>query len=249
MSTFSSSYASIYDALYAEKPYAAETEWILHKAFSVLAPRASRLVVYDFACGTGRHLYEFAQLGHEIHGSDISPFMIAMAKARIPNAAALSVTPMQQCLAPKSTDLALCLFDAIGYLPSLTDIRTTLSSLSLHKGALLVLEYWHSSAVLTGIDPLRVKEFRNSEISGLRISRSMATSSDTVRIEYDYFSTRDDSTYTRHKEVHDMRHFSQATLNGLMAESDFRIIGNYDGFSDALASQDTWHVVSLAEKI
>jgi SAM-dependent methyltransferase len=77
--------------------------------------------VLDCACGTGRHLLLFHDLGCEVYGSDVSPSMLAQAEKNL--AASGARIPLRQAdirHLPESFaerfDAVVCL-EAIGYMP------------------------------------------------------------------------------------------------------------------------------------
>ncbi len=101
--------------------------------------------VLDCACGTGRHLRLFHDLGCEVFGSDISPSMLAQAEKNL--AASAFKTPLRQadfrCL-PESFaerfDAVVCLA-AIGYMPDEAQFLKAFASMSevLRKDGFLAL--------------------------------------------------------------------------------------------------------------
>ncbi len=63
---------------------------------SVLLPILRRLapgVAVDAACGTGRYAAHLASLGHQVHGFDVSPGMLTIARAKVPRGS-FAVTAM-----------------------------------------------------------------------------------------------------------------------------------------------------------
>ena len=71
-------YAAYYDLLYADKDYAAESDWI-HGLIQDLRPGASSLL--ELGCGTGGHALHLARKGYSITGIDLSERMVALANA------------------------------------------------------------------------------------------------------------------------------------------------------------------------
>ena len=73
MSTFSL-YAQYYDLLYENKDYREEAAYI-NSILKKHIPDAKTIL--EFGCGTGRYSAEFATLGYEVTGIDMSSDMIA----------------------------------------------------------------------------------------------------------------------------------------------------------------------------
>lgn len=101
--------------------------------------------VLDCACGTGRHLLLFHDLGCEVFGSDVSPSMLEQAENNL--AAAGVEIPLRQAdfrRLPESSaahfDAIVCLA-AIGYMPDEAQVLKAFESMAgvLRKDGLLVL--------------------------------------------------------------------------------------------------------------
>jgi len=102
--------------------------------------------VLDCACGTGRHLYMFSEMGLNVSGSDYSEAMLEVAKSNLEKQG-LKI-PLCQCdfrfLEQKHTatfDAVVCLTTALPHLHTDTDLVTALKSMKnrLNKGGLLVV--------------------------------------------------------------------------------------------------------------
>jgi glycine/sarcosine N-methyltransferase len=101
--------------------------------------------VLDCACGTGRHLMLFHQLGCVVHGSDVSPSMLEQAKANLAGAGV--EIPLRQadfrCLPEiyeERFDAVICLA-AIGYMPDEAQFLKAFESIAgvLREDGILVL--------------------------------------------------------------------------------------------------------------
>jgi SAM-dependent methyltransferase len=94
-------------------------------------------VALDAACGTGRHGAYLASLGHRVIGVDATPEMLAVARAKIPEAELHEGDLGDLPLAADSVDLAVCAI-AVGHLPELAPALTELARV-LRPGGHLVL--------------------------------------------------------------------------------------------------------------
>jgi glycine/sarcosine N-methyltransferase len=101
--------------------------------------------VLDCACGTGRHLSLFRDLGCEVHGSDVSPSMLKQARQNL-TATGVEI-PLRQAdyrrlpdNYKKRFDTVICL-GAIGYMPDEIQLLKAFKSMGsvLHKDGILVL--------------------------------------------------------------------------------------------------------------
>jgi SAM-dependent methyltransferase len=69
-------YSRYYDLLYRDKDYAGEAGYI-HGLIE--SRRPGSVSILDLGCGTGRHAFCLARLGHELTGVDRSQEMLAVA--------------------------------------------------------------------------------------------------------------------------------------------------------------------------
>lgn len=86
----------------------------------------SRARILDLACGTGTLAVDLANCGHFVHGIDISPEMIKIAKLKsiwLSNVS-FHVQDMTQFSVEGKFDLVTCTFDSINYLLDIGDVRT-----------------------------------------------------------------------------------------------------------------------------
>jgi SAM-dependent methyltransferase len=74
-------FAGVYDVIYADPAFLAAQLAFLERAFAgVSGP------LLDAGCGTGRHLMPLCKRSHRVVGVDISPAMLAVARARLTEA-------------------------------------------------------------------------------------------------------------------------------------------------------------------
>jgi SAM-dependent methyltransferase len=134
--------ARIYDLLYTGtgiKDYPAESD-ALHTIIKEASPSARTLL--DVACGTGAHL-EILRRWYDAEGVDLSPEMLEVARARLPDIP-LSVADMRILDLGRKFDAVTCLFSAIGYVTDLAGMRSTIQRLASHvaPGGVLIVDGW-----------------------------------------------------------------------------------------------------------
>ena len=80
MNVIFSKYADYYDALYRDKNYNKETQYIekLINKFS-----GKKLNILELGCGSGSHAFKLQKKGHKIVAIDRSKKMINLAKKKI----------------------------------------------------------------------------------------------------------------------------------------------------------------------
>jgi SAM-dependent methyltransferase len=125
--------AELYDLLYASgidgKDYSAEAGEI---AALVRRARPHSRTLLDIACGTGEHARYLSEVhGFEVDGIDISPDMIARARAKCPRGR-FDIADMASFQLGRCYDGLLCMFSAIGHVVTLPRLRDTLACMRAH---------------------------------------------------------------------------------------------------------------------
>lgn len=73
-------YATAFDGSTAEMAWTERTDSEVDRALNILRPEGGERIL-DLACGSGRHSLELARRGFAVVGADISPDLIAIARA------------------------------------------------------------------------------------------------------------------------------------------------------------------------
>jgi SAM-dependent methyltransferase len=105
-----------------------------------LGLRGNRLL--DVACGTGKSFIPMLERGWKVTASDISPAMVELARAKVGDAANLSVADMRELPTFGEFDLVWCLDDAVNYLLSGEELERALRGMrrNLAPGGLLTFD-------------------------------------------------------------------------------------------------------------
>ncbi len=132
--------ATVYDAIYSEKDYAAEAA-TLECLIRERAPGARTLL--DVACGTGKHLLELRERFHLVEGIDVEPEFVRIARDRVAGVA-IHEGDMTTFQLGRRFDVVICLFSAIGYVRTLDGLRAAATAMARHlePEGLLVIEPW-----------------------------------------------------------------------------------------------------------
>src|SRR4029077_11778373 len=78
---FGASYSLAYDALYRDKDYVSECDFV-EAAIRRHGSGGDHRKVLDLGCGTGGHSIELARRGYTVRGVDLSPHMLSVARAK-----------------------------------------------------------------------------------------------------------------------------------------------------------------------
>lgn len=134
--------AAAYDLIQAArgKDYAGEAAQVAAQVRE-RCPHAASLL--DVACGTGRHLVAFRDLGFDVAGVELSAAMLAAARRRLPGVE-LQRADMRTFRLGRAFDAVVCLFSSIGYMTTVEDLRRAVATMAAHvaPGGVLVVEPW-----------------------------------------------------------------------------------------------------------
>jgi perosamine synthetase len=220
---FGGVFAGAYDALYAEKDYAAEVA-LLESAFTRFSEQPVRRVL-DLGCGTGRHVAELAARGHQAVGVDRSPAMLAVARRRVPGSRFVEADMAALDLGEKF-DAVVVLFAALSYSTTPAAIRAAVGGARRHlvAGGLLVADVWFGAAPSSG-RPVTTR--RTGHAGGVDWERTGFLSRDPLaqRVDAAYRLTRRsaDGEAVAH-EVHRMHYFSPFELEFVLELCGFQLL-------------------------
>ncbi|HEX8645509.1 MAG TPA: class I SAM-dependent methyltransferase [Thermoleophilaceae bacterium] len=98
--------------------------------------------VLDVGCGTGSSFLPLTTRGYHVTGCDISPEMVALARARAGRSAEVLVADMRRLPWMARFDLITCLDDAMNYLLERADLEAALASMwaALRPGGILIFD-------------------------------------------------------------------------------------------------------------
>ena len=166
--------ASIYDAIYSFKDYAAEAESV-HELVQARKPGAETLL--DVACGTGAHLAELRR-SYRCVGLDLDPALLEVARGRLQGVELLE-GDMRDFDLGRRFDAVVCMFSSIGYVQGADELRRAVAAMARHlePGGVLVVEPWlspdrielpHVGAVFVDEPELKIARIDTVEVEGNR---------------------------------------------------------------------------------
>ncbi len=250
MSVFDQQYARYYDLLYADKDYAAETDYIAG-LIRQHCPNAKSIL--DLGCGTGKHAELLAQRGFRVHGVDQSEAMIARARARVQSGdVSFSVGDVTAFQSADLYDVVVSLFHVVSYQTSNESLKAMFDVASAHlsAGGVFLFDVWYGPAVLAQLPAVRVKRLEDEECTITRIAEPKTDFNRTVvEVNYSIVSTnKRTSAATGFKATHRMRYLFQPELELLLEASGMCLKNATEWMSSQPASKSTWSVCFVARK-
>jgi len=245
-------YAQYYDLLYRDKDYGAEARWI-DGMMRGANGRAGSLL--DIGCGTGAHAREFARLGWQVTGVDISPDMIALARERTPAAAGI------QYVTASATDFKLgrkfsavvSLFHVASYQTGPADLPAMLANVRRHlvAGGRLAFDFWHGPGVLADPPARRERRVEDKVLRVHRVSEPIHHAEEHfIDVSYDVRIENVAGGEThRLSEVHRLRYFFLPELKAMLQQAGFAIERTQAGLSEAKLDERAWYGFILARAL
>lgn len=224
-------YAACYDLLYRDKDYVAEAAFVAGLIRQHFTDSARTPDLIDLACGTGRHIIEFARLGYNVEGSDAAAAMIAQAR-EAGMAAGLTVRlyneTFQTCdKIGQQYDVALALFASLNYLTSYDDMGLALSNIGklLTADGIFIFDMWNGDAVEKDYSPRREKRICGDNLEVLRISETVLnTAEQTAIVDFHITLMRNGATACEFSERHPLRYFHLQEMNDLLHANGMEVL-------------------------
>ena len=165
---------SYYDAIYETmKDYAKESRQL--RKLIKRHKRAKGNALLDIACGTGQHL-PFLRKSFKVQGLDADAKMLAIARKRNPGIIFHWANMVNFDLSDEF-DVITCLFSSIGYVKTLSRLRSAIRSMVKHlkPGGVLIVEPWltpqafkrgHVGAVFVNQPKLKIARINTVKLQG-----------------------------------------------------------------------------------
>jgi len=220
-------YASYYDALYRDKDYKAECDF-LEQIFARYAGAPIRTIL-DLGCGTGGHALPLAKRGYLVTGIDLSGHMLERARQKAAEAG-LNIQFYQGDIRNielrRTFGAVIAMFAVISYQTTNEDLAAAFRTARRHlePGGLFVFDCWFGPAVL-GQRP--TDRYKIVEINGERIIRFAHPTLDimrhTVQVDYKVLRLKDDTVLDEVDESHVMRFLFPQEMAHYLGEAGFRL--------------------------
>ena len=241
-------YAGFYDALYADKDYEVECDFLEEVLASHGIARGAS--VLDLGCGTGGHVVPLALRGYEMTGVDRSAAMIDRAAAKVLESgtgADLVVGDIRASDLGRTFDAVISMFAVVSYQLADADAAAVFATARRHlrPGGVFIFDVWHGPAVLTQRPEVKTKVVTTAEGDEItRVARpSLDEGARTVEVAYDVTRTSGGVVVERTTEVHTVRYFFAEELCSLLNGAGFGdiTIGPF-GEPDCEPTEEDWNI-------
>ena len=221
--------ADLYDVIYAWKDYATEAR-TLHGVIDRCArtPRVPRRTLLDVACGTGVHLSHLREW-YEVEGVELSPWMLRIARRRLPNVP-LHQYDMRHFDLGRRFDAVTCLFSAIGYMRTVTELRRAIVTMARHvlPDGLVIVEPWLTpDRFIDGHVHADVAEGEGLKIARVSVSRR----TDDVSVLEMHHMVGTPTGVERFVERHDVRLFTHEQYLAAFTAAGLVTVFDADGLT------------------
>jgi SAM-dependent methyltransferase len=249
-------YAGVYDALYREKDYEGECDFLEEIFRRYSAGDLKHLL--DMGCGSGGHAIPLARRGYQVFGIDRSPQMIAIARRKgqtpeLSERLRFEVADAQNAELGETFDAVICMFAVLSYQTSNENLLATLRTVRKHlkPEGLFICDFWYGPAVLYQRPTERAKIINDGQDRIIRLVRpTIDTQTNTVTVLYYLFRLRNNQLIEEAEETHVMRFLFQPEIEFFMAHAGLRLV-HFCPFLefDRCASEATWNVTAIAQII
>ncbi len=187
----------------------------------------------DVACGTGKSFLPMLDRGWEVTACDISPAMLARARAKVGEAVPLSVADMRGLPEIGKFDLVWALDDSINYLLSEVELLKALGGMgaNLAPGGLLLFDVNTLVAYRSFFAETAVVER-----AGRRLVWRGQTASDAEPGSICEAVLEEDGGPTKTHE-HRQRHFADAEIRSAVERAGLTLVDVYGLYTDAVLRQ------------
>lgn len=252
MKTFGA-YAQFYDALYREKNYAAECDFIERQLrhFSTQTVRS----VLDLGCGTGKHARELAGRGYTVTGVDRSAEMLAEAERNTSSGTGITYHQgdLTSVKLSKTFDAVTCLFAVLSYVTSNDGLRDAFQTVAHHlqPGGVFISDFWYGPAVLKDPPQERVKSLPFGDSEVIRHARGeLHPNENTVDVHYRILQRTGERIVSDVSEMHTMRYFFKPELELFGSLAGLTLVRLCDFINEERdASTATWCTSAVWKKV
>lgn len=238
-------FAEYYDELMCEVDYPARARYI-DGIIRQYKPDANLLV--DLACGTGSMTVQFADLGYDVIGVDLSENMLSKAREKSDGSILYLCQSMQELDMYGTIDAFVCTLDSLNHIEDREELILALSrvSLFLEPDGVFVFDmntpYKHEKILA---DNAFVYETEDVYC----VWQNEYCGDGRVDIALDFFEQQPDGSYLRDSEEFSEVAYSYEETERMLREAGLRILAAYDDMTLEPPRADSQRIVFAAAKI
>lgn len=246
--------ACFYDAVYADKDYAAEAAYVSRL---LSAHGTSPRRVLELGAGTGRLAVELAQAGLNVLGIDASSAMVRLADERRRRLGAEGLTFLTADATGFRTeqrfDAVIACFHVLNYMATPQALAAAFATAAAHlePGGLFLFDSWHGPAVRAQGPETRVRDL---VVDGGPVVRIAEPYHDPIRqtvdVRYRFF-VQPSSAEAWHliEETHHLRYLFREDIDTACRDAGFELVCEEAWLNGAPLDERTWSACYLAKRI
>ncbi|MFL5833209.1 MAG: class I SAM-dependent DNA methyltransferase [Solirubrobacterales bacterium] len=193
----------------------------------------------DVACGTGKSFIPMLEKGWEVTACDVSPKMVAIAREKVGDRAALSVADMRDLPVFGEFDLVFCLDDAVNYLLGTEELEQALTGMrrNLGPGGLLMFDVNTLEAYRTFFAEEMVVERDGLRMIWKGRSTPEMPPSSIAEASFEAESLGPEAAPSIAPGLHRERHFTEAEVLEALERAGLECLDVYGHHHDAIPKQ------------
>ena len=194
----------------------------------------------DVGCGTGKSFIPMLERGWEVTACDISASMVELARAKVGEAAALSVADMRDLPAFGEFELVWALDDAVNYLLSAEELEQALSGMraNLAPGGLLMFDVNTLQSYRTFFAETQVVEAHGRRLTWRGRGSAETPPGSISEASFEVEILAEDGGHEEiGTEMHRQRHFPEEEVLALMERAGLECLEVFGHGFDAVLKQ------------
>ena len=252
-------FASVFDTIYQDRDVAAEARFCA-ELLELDGARGRSAHILDFGCGTGSHVFAFAESGLTATGFDVSVAMIARARKKTPSAASAPVhfesgdfgNFRRQKTGTKFNG-AVSLFNVFNCMPTPAAMLAHLRLIreGLAPGARFVVDVWNGAAVFADEPRSSVRHFSQEKQPDHELVRITVPKLDRIeqvcKLHYRVLTlNRAAGSFTEFESVHTLRFLTPVQYRHLFEMGGLSIVDEFvHGRPETPVTENNWYISYL----
>lgn len=245
--------ADYYDALYRNKAYGREAEFVLRRLKKHGAKFES---VLELGCGTGAYTEVLARQFQRVVGVDCSAAMLRRARSKKrewkPELAARATyrrADLRALRLKHRFDVVAMLFHVLSYQTRMRDLQAAFRTAAQHvrPGGHFVFDFWYGPGVQQDPPGPRVKRCTMEAGELVReATPAVFQNRHLVRVHYDFrFQSKGTGRVTHTAEDHWMRYLFREEIEALSAAQGFRVVEFGEWMTGLKPTRKTWNAYAV----